>query len=99
MSGGYAPLVMALISDEELDRLARTADPDVELDADAMSIWDLEADDGEAPLLPEWYMPAPMHGRPVLRGWRRRVILSLVLVFVVINAYGLCSTYGVVRFG
>jgi len=91
---------MALIADEELDRLARTADPDVELDADAVSIWDLAAaEDGAAPLLPEWYMPAPMGGQRVLRGWRRRIIVSLVVVFVVINAYGLCSTYGVVRFG
>ncbi len=90
---------MAVISDEELDRLARAADPDVSLGPDAVSIWDLAADDGDAPLLPEWYMPAPMRGRPVVRGWRRRVILVLVVTFVVINAYGLCSTYGVVRFG
>lgn len=90
---------MTLISDEELDRLARAADPEVELDVDAVSIWELTADGGEAPLLPEWYMPAPMPGRPVLRGWRRRVVLALVVTFVVINAYGLCSTYGVVRFG
>ena len=100
MRSGTLPAV-ALISDEELDRVARSADPDVELDADAVSIWDLTAD-GESdstPLLPEWYMPAPMGGRPVVRGWRRRVILFLVVTFVVINAYGLCSTYGVVRFG
>ncbi len=90
---------MVLISDEELDRLARTADPDVALDDDAVSIWDVAADIGGVPLLPEWYMPAPMPGRPVVRGWRRRVILMLVVTFVVINAYGLCSTYGVVRFG
>ena len=90
---------MVVISDEDLDRLARTADPDVELDADAVSIWDLTADGDPSPLLPAWYMPAPMGGRPVVRGWRRRVILFLVVTFVVINAYGLCSTYGVVRFG
>jgi hypothetical protein len=90
---------MTLISDEELDRLARAADPDVVLGGDAVSIWDVTADGERTQLLPEWYMPAPMPGRPVVRGWRRRVILSLVVTFVVINAYGLCSTYGVVRFG
>ena len=92
---------MAAITDEELDLFARAADPDLELDDDAVSIWDVVADpdaDGP-PLLPEWYMPAPLPGRRVLRGWRRRVILLLVVTFVVINAYGLCSTYGVVRFG
>ncbi len=87
------------ISDEELDRLARTADPDVALDDDAVSIWELDHVEGAPPLLPTWYMPAPMAGRAVLRGWRRCVILSVVVTFVVINAYGLCSTYGVVRFG
>jgi hypothetical protein len=90
---------MTQITDDELDRLARTADPDLVLADDAVSIWDI-VDDAEAPqLLPTWYMPAPMRGRRVLRGWRRRIILTLVIAFVVINAYGLCSTYGVVRFG
>lgn len=88
-----------LISDEELGRLACAADADVALDDDAVSIWELTDADGTPPLLPAWYMPAPPPGRAVLRGWRRRVILSLVVTFVVINAYGLCSTYGVVRFG
>ena len=91
---------MALITDDQLDRLARMADPDVLLDDDAVSIWDITAaDDDVPPLLPSWYMPAPMGGRPVFRGWRRRIIIALVVTFVVINAYGLCSTYGVVRFG
>ncbi|HEU5301311.1 MAG TPA: hypothetical protein VFW06_03625 [Acidimicrobiia bacterium] len=90
---------MVSITEDELDRLARTADPDVVLGDDAVSFWDV-VDDAEAPqLLPTWYMPAPMRGRRVLRGWRRRIILTLVITFVVINAYGLCSTYGVVRFG
>lgn len=90
---------MIAITEDELDRLARAADPDVVLDDDAVSIWDI-VDDAEAPqLLPTWYMPAPMRGRRVLRGWRRRIILTLVITFIVINAYGLCSTYGVVRFG
>ncbi|HUV10243.1 MAG TPA: hypothetical protein VMX12_04635 [Acidimicrobiia bacterium] len=87
------------VTDDQLDRLARMADPDVALDDDAVSIWDVIEDEDAPQLLPSWYMPAPMRGRPVLRGWRRRIILMLVITFVVINAYGLCSTYGVVRFG
>lgn len=49
-------------------------------------------DDGGAPLVGDWYMPAPRAG--LLTGWRRRVALSLVGTFVVIEAVGLCSTYG-----
>ena len=90
---------MAVISDDDLTRLALSADPEMALDDDAVSLWDLVDDDGAPQLLPEWYMPSPARGRPVFRGWRRRIIVTLVITFVAINAYGLCSTYGVVRFG
>ena len=60
----------------------------------------LPDDDGAEPgLLPGWYMPAPMVGAPLLRGWRRRVALLIIASFVLISAYGLCSTYGWVGFG
>ena len=43
-------------------------------------------------LLPSWYFPTP-RGRRV-RGWRRRVIVGLVVVFVLVSVCGLCCTYG-----
>jgi hypothetical protein len=58
---------------------------------DARSLWEL---DGATPLLPEWYMPPPMAGRRRLSPWQRRVAWLVVAAFVVIDAYGLCSTYG-----
>ena len=51
------------------------------------------ADDDLEPLVAAWYMPAPRAGR-LLTGWRRRMALALVGTFLVIEAAGLCSTYG-----
>lgn len=79
------------VDDEELTALALAADPDAPLPDDAVSIWELEPERAD-PLLPEWYMPAASGGaRP---GWRRRVALVLISTFLLINAAGLCSTYG-----
>ena len=86
------------IDDEELTALALAADPNAPVPDDAVSIWDLDAD-GEDPLLPSWYMPAPMPGRRRLRRWQRRVAWLIVLAFVLIDAYGLCSTYGPIVLG
>ena len=80
------------ISDDELTALALAADPDVPLSPDAVNLWELESPD--APLLPDWYMPAPMTGRRRLTRWQRRVAWLIVVAFVLIDAYGLCSTYG-----
>ena len=43
-------------------------------------------------LLPAWYMPTPMSR--VSPRWRLPVVLALVGVFLVIEAFGLCSTFG-----
>ena len=80
------------MSDNELTALALAADPDAPIPADAVSLWDLEAHDSQ--LLPDWYMPAPMAGRRRLGKWQRRLVWLVVATFVLINAYGLCSTYG-----
>ena len=43
-------------------------------------------------LLPAWYMPSPM-----VRGggrWRIPVVVAIVAAFVIIEAFGLCSTFG-----
>lgn len=84
------------ISDDELTALALAADPDAPIPADAVSLWDMDAEGTQ--LLPEWYMPAPMPGRRRLSRWQRRVAWLVVLAFVLIDAYGLCSTYGSIVF-
>lgn len=81
------------LTDEELAALALAADPDAPPAEDAVAVDELLGS-GSAPLLPEWYMPTPMGGVPVLRGWRRRVALLVVIAFLAIVSYGLCSTYG-----
>jgi hypothetical protein len=91
-----APLESETFTDEELADQALAADPEVELAADALCLWDVigprEAGD---PKLPEWYMPAPMTGaRPVRRRWHRGLALLIILSFVVIDGLGLCITYG-----
>jgi len=90
------------VTDEELASLALAADPDAQVDADAVSFWAVAGPDAgrEAAdqLLPEWYMPS-MTGRRLVRGWRRRVVLLIIAAFLTIDAYGLCSTYGWVSFG
>jgi hypothetical protein len=50
--------------------------------------------DREQPDLPDWYMGAPVTARPHLTGWKRSVAYTLVIAFLLINAAGLCSTYG-----
>jgi hypothetical protein len=79
--------------DHELARLALAADPDTVVPDDAVPIWDIDGDGGA--LLPAWYMPLPM---AVGRGGRRRRVVAIVVVaaFLAINAFGLCSTYGLV---
>ena len=85
------------LSDDELCAQALAADPNVELDRDAVSLWELAGSDEHAPL-PDWYMPAPIGGARVLRGWRRWVVSPVILSFLVITAYGLCNTYGQLHF-
>jgi len=89
------------VSDEELAEQALAADPDVEVAGDAVPLSTLlgpgGVPDADA-LLPGWYMPAPMETARLLHGWRRRVVLLVIASFVLINAYGLCSTYGYVGF-
>jgi hypothetical protein len=53
------------------------------------------SDPGE--LLPDWYMPAPSRRR--VTGWRRAIVLLIVLSLLMIEAYGLCTTFGPVVLG
>jgi hypothetical protein len=58
-----------------------------------VSLWDLAEPDADG-LLPAWYMPSPMAGARRLTGWRRRVAIAIIAAFLLIDAAGLCSTYG-----
>jgi hypothetical protein len=76
------------VIDEELTAEAMAADPDVIVPDDAVPFGVSEAEG----LLPEWYMPA----RGPIRRTRPRVIAvaALVLSLLIVNAAGLCVTYG-----
>jgi len=83
-----------VVSDEELAELALAASAEPNLDDHAVPIRPLAA---TADLLPDWYMPASAgHAEP---GWRRRIALVVVGAILLINAAGLCVTYGPVTFG
>jgi hypothetical protein len=78
------------ITEDELTALALAADPDQPIPKDAVPIGVHLAQLG-APL-PLWYMP------PVVRSgrrWKAPVVLAVVLAFVLIDAMGLCNTYGI----
>jgi hypothetical protein len=86
----------SVIDDEELTALALAADPDVAIDDDAVSLWELTETLADGPL-PEWYMPAAAGGR-LLTGWRRVPPVLVVGSLLTINACGLCITYGKLAF-
>jgi hypothetical protein len=86
--------VFELPSDDELTALALAADPDAPLAPDAVPMAHFLGSPVGA--LPEWYM-APVTGRPSGRA-RRAVILAVVGAFLLIEAFGLCSTYGQLPF-
>jgi hypothetical protein len=90
------------ITDDELAALALAADPDTTVSDDAVCLWDV-AGMSSTHRLPDWYMPSPVGGAISLDGWRRRVVrlnlLLIVLSFLVINACGLCNTYGQLGLG
>jgi hypothetical protein len=82
----------APLTEEELTRLALAADPTDPLDESAVPIGVYL---GQLPgLLPQWYMPTPMIRQARGRAWRLPVVLAIVAAFVIIEAFGLCSTFG-----
>ncbi len=82
------------ISDDELTELALAADPDAPLSEDAVPIGVHLSQFGAS--LPQWYMPPVV--RSGSRRWKLPVVLAVVLAFVLIDAMGLCNTYGVLSF-
>jgi hypothetical protein len=89
----------SVLSDDELAELALAADPDAGVADDAVPLSEfLDAGGASGERHPAWYMPPPAGAGRLLQGWRRRVVLLIVVSFLLINAYGLCSTYGHVGF-
>lgn len=85
-------------TDDELAELALAADAEGGVDAGAVPLSEFLGAGAGDELLPDWYMPAPAGAGRLLQGWRRRIVFLIVLSFVLLNAYGLCSTYGHVGF-
>jgi hypothetical protein len=81
-------------SDDELSALALAAEPITALADDAVA-WG--GGDARTPsLLPNWYMPSPSYH---LRGrWTRAIVITLIVGFLVIDAFGLCITSGFISF-
>jgi hypothetical protein len=79
-----------VVSDEELAALAMAADPHAPLDEDAVPISVYLS--ASSMRLPDWYMP-PVMVRGCRR-WRVPVVLGIVGAFLIIEAFGLCSTFG-----
>ncbi|MGZ4676876.1 MAG: hypothetical protein ACXVJ7_08400 [Acidimicrobiia bacterium] len=86
------PRFALAFTDEELAAQALAADPDAPLDS-ARPLAEVIGPPGES-TLPEWYMPPVMRGISRLYGWRRGVVLAFVASLLLIEAFGLCSTYG-----
>jgi hypothetical protein len=84
-----APVDDHEISDDELTALALAADLDAPIDPSARPF---VSDDTPPGLLPGWYMP-PAVARSAGRG-RRVVIAGIVGALVLVNAAGLCVTFG-----
>ncbi len=83
-------------SDDELAALALAADPDGGLEPDAIPMYEylgqVDSDGQAAGLLPDWYM-APVRTSRIRRA-PQLVVLLLIATFLMIEAFGLCSTYG-----
>ena len=79
------------LSDEELTALALAADPDALIPDEAVPIGVHLALLG--PSLPLWYMP-PAVSRGGRR-WKAPFVVAVVAAFLLIDAMGLCNTYGI----
>ena len=80
----------ARLSDAELDAMALAASPDTPLSVDAVPWYGNTT--FQRGLLPDWYMPRPI---AATRGRATKiVIVTVVVAFLVLDAFGLCITSG-----
>lgn len=79
------------LSDDELCALALSTDALAPLPDDAvpMSVHLARF----APTLPTWYMPAAVSRSG--RRWKAPLVIAVVASFLLIDAMGLCNTYGI----
>lgn len=96
VGGVYARAMDVAFTDAELTELALAADPDLEIDDDAVPFG---AEPVGASLLPTWYMPAPMSGGGRHRRRRAWIVVGVVAALVIVNGFGLCVTYGIPEVG
>ncbi len=83
------------LTDEELCRLALAADPTAPLSEDAVPL-SLHLAQFAGAALPGWYMaPATAQGG---RRWRTPVVVAIISAFLLIEALGLCNTFGQLSF-
>jgi hypothetical protein len=78
------------LTDEELTALALACDPDQPLDPDATPLDPYSHQ--SFGLLPGWYMPPVIAGAS--RRWQTPVVVAIIAAFLLIDALGLCITYG-----
>ena len=86
----------ATFTDAELTELALAADPDPEIDDDAVPFGAVPVG---ASLLPSWYMPPPMSSGGQHRRRRAWIVGGIVAALVIVNGVGLCVTYGIPEVG
>ncbi len=82
------------LTDDELTALALAADPDAPIAEGAVPIGAHLAQFGSG--LPLWYAP-PAAGRGGRR-WKLPIVIAVVSAFLLIDAMGLCNTYGILGF-
>jgi hypothetical protein len=83
------------LTDAELTTLAMAADPDAPLSVDAIPL-SLHLAQFAGAALPQWYM-APA-GSASGRRWRTPVVVTIIAAFLLIEALGLCNTFGQLSF-
>jgi hypothetical protein len=87
----FSPPLDLPLTDAELTALALAADPAEPLDEHAVPLHIHLAQFAGA-ALPQWYMP-PAMARSGPR-WRGPVVLAIIAAFLLIEALGLCNTFG-----
>ena len=92
-----AASTLTALTDDELTALALAADPNAPLSEDAVPIGVHLAQFGTP--LPLWYMPQAMAVAGAGHRWRVPLVAIVVGAFLLIEALGLCNTYGVLSLG
>jgi hypothetical protein len=81
----------APLTDEELTSLALAADPDAPISRDAIPL-SLHLAQFAGAALPQWYMAPAAAGSG--RRWRTPIVVAIISAFLLIEALGLCNTFG-----